>query len=43
MSKAHSYEKKKDSLDGVLGIYGIVIIEKQEKWIGEHMDKMVTF
>lgn len=46
-SKAHSH-KKKDNLDiygkkRLLGIYGIVVTERQEKWIGEHMDKMVSF
>ena len=42
MSKAHSH-KKRDSLDGLLGINGIIIIDRQEKWIREHMDKMITF
>lgn len=41
-SKAHSH-KKKDNLDELLGIYGIVVTERQKKWIEEHMDKMVTF
>lgn len=42
VSKAQS-QRKEDNLAGVLGTRCTVIIERQEKWIGKHMDKMITF